>query len=91
MGRNRRSISSNSFLSSGFNEVAVAFDERRAQAVIVLVQSFQRQAFGAQMTRAEHIGVMPANARHRAAADLDCKAAASLVQVADAVVGGVIG
>ncbi len=67
---------------------AISLDQRRAQAVGVFVQVFQRYRFGADVATAQHIGFMPANADDGIALNLDFQTTAGLAQRANTVVGG---
>ena len=75
------------FFPGGLLKHAIALDQRRAQAVRVFMQILQRHSLGADITGAEDVCVMPADADDFAILHLDLQAATGLAQGADAVVG----
>jgi len=60
---------------AGLFKHAVALDQRRAQAVRVLVQVFQRHALGADVAGAEDVGLVGADTDDFALLNLDFQTA----------------
>src|SRR5215831_15670347 len=77
-----------SFFPCGFNKPSVAFDQRLAQAVRILMQVFQRHTFGAKVAATEDVGCMSANALYPALSHGDLQAAASFTERANTMVDG---
>jgi hypothetical protein len=73
------------FVPGGFDEAAVALDERRAQAVGIVLQLFQADRLRAQETAREHVLPVAANAHHALLLELDPQAAARLAKRTDSV------
>ena len=76
------------FFPACFNEFAVALDERRAQAVRVFVQVFQRCALGADIAMTEDVFVMAADADDFSVAEFEFQSATSFAERADAMGNG---
>src|SRR6266571_7514650 len=76
------------FIPSGFNKAAVAFDQRLAQAIRILMQVFECNTFGAKVSATEDVGRMSANALYQALNRRDFQAAASLTERANPMVDG---
>lgn len=76
------------FFPGGGLKHAIALDERSAQAVRVVVQVFQSNGLGADVARAQHVGIVAPDAADLAPFKLDLQPAASFTQGANAVMGG---
>jgi hypothetical protein len=90
-GDDRRQAALNlckSFFPCGFQKSAVALDQRFAQPVRIFMEVLKRHAFGAEITLAEDVGGVSANALYAALSHGDFKAAAGFTKRAYPMVDG---
>src|SRR6476646_3827015 len=77
-----------SFVPGSFHKPAIAFDQRRAQAVRIFMQVLECNAFGTKVAAAEDVGRVAANALYPAFSHGDFQAAASFTERAYPMVDG---
>ncbi len=87
VGRQARCHPCEGLLPAGGAQAAVNADQRFAQAVRIVVQRAQGDAFRAQVTAAEHVLAIAAYAQHAVPVVLDGEAAGRLAQRTRAVAG----